>query len=286
MQAKEVSQEREKTGNARALGPGKGAGLKKLFGSQERMAVGAIAVLAFLGGWEVLVTYLRVIDPLFVSSPSLILVAARDLIVSGELFRHAGVTLQNLSLGFILAAFVGTFAGVLMGRMKYLDYAGSPFVDALNSVPRIAFLPLIIIWFGIGMWSKVVLVFLGAVFPVLINAYEGVRGTDPKLIEAAKAYGATEKDIFFKVVFQASIPFIVAGLRQGIGRALISVVVAEFFASNAGLGYLIQFSGATFRTGQLFVAVLVIALFGILATYGMRAGERKIAPWLHERHAE
>jgi len=281
-----VSEPRNRVGGFLGLSPAAVASFKKRWTSQERAIISTISILAFLTLWEAVVTFFKFLDPLFVSSPSLVLAAGRDMVVSGEIFRHAGVTLQNLTIGFILAAIVGNLAGVAMGRMKYFDYAGTPFVDALNSVPRIAFLPLIIIWFGIGIWSKVVLVFLGAIFPMLINAYEGVRGTDPKLIEAAKAYGATETDIFFKVVMHASIPFIVAGLRQGMGRALISVVVAEFFASNAGLGYLIQFSGATFRTGHLFVAVLVVALFGILATYGIRASEKRIAPWLHERHAD
>ncbi len=281
-----MSEPRNRVGGFLGLSPAAVASFKKRWTSQERAIISTISILAFLTLWEAVVTFFKFLDPLFVSSPSLVLAAGRDMVVSGEIFRHAGVTLQNLTIGFILAAIVGNLAGVAMGRMKYFDYAGTPFVDALNSVPRIAFLPLIIIWFGIGIWSKVVLVFLGAIFPMLINAYEGVRGTDPKLIEAAKAYGATETDIFFKVVMHASIPFIVAGLRQGMGRALISVVVAEFFASNAGLGYLIQFSGATFRTGHLFVAVLVVALFGILATYGIRASEKRIAPWLHERHAD
>ena len=285
MEAKQVSGQVPAATMRRTPPPAPG-GFKKFWSSQERIIVGSLAILAFLAFWETIVTYMKVIDPLFASAPSLILTAGLDMVATGEIFRHSQVTLVNLLVGFILAAIVGNFAGIAMGRMKYFDYAGTPFVDALNSVPRIAFLPLIIIWFGIGMWSKVVLVFLGAIFPMLINAYEGVRGTDPKLIEAAKAYGATEKDIFFKVVFPASIPFIVAGLRQGMGRALISVVVAEFFASNAGLGYLIQFSGATFRTGHLFVAILVVAVFGILATYGIRVGEKRIAPWLHERHAE
>lgn len=281
-----MSEQRNRVGGFLGLSPASVASFKRRWTSQERAIISTISILAFLTLWESVVTFFKFLDPLFVSAPSLILAAGRDMVASGEIFRHAGVTLQNLTIGFVLAAIVGNLAGVAMGRMKYFDYAGTPFVDALNSVPRIAFLPLIIIWFGIGIWSKVVLVFLGAIFPMLINAYEGVRGTDPKLIEAAKAYGATETDIFFKVVMHASIPFIVAGLRQGMGRALISVVVAEFFASNAGLGYLIQFSGATFRTGHLFVAVLVVALFGILATYGIRASEKRIAPWLHERHAD
>lgn len=286
MGAKPVSKERDWLGALLGVKPATLGKAKEGWKRQERAAVSVISILAFLLFWEAVVTYFKALDPLFVSAPSLILAAGQKLVVTGELSRHASVTLQNLSIGFVLAALVGNFVGIAMGRMKYLDYAGTPFVDALNSVPRIAFLPLIIIWFGIGMWSKVVLVFLGAVFPMLINAYEGVRGTDPKLIEAARAYGATERDIFFKVVIQASVPFIVAGLRQGMGRALISVVVAEFFASNAGLGYLIQFSGATFQTGALFVAVLVIAVFGITATYGIRLSERRIAPWLYERHVE
>lgn len=276
----------DRTGSLLGLGPVVVQGIKKGWTSQERAIISTLSILAFLTIWEVVVIYFKRIDPLFASAPSIIFAAGQELVASGELFRHAGVTLQNLIIGFVLAAVVGNFVGIAMGRMKYLDYAGTPFVDALNAVPRIAFLPLIIIWFGIGIWSKVVLVFLGAVFPMLINAYEGVRGTDPKLIEAARAYGASERDIFFKVVFPAAIPFIVAGLRQGVGRALISVIVAEFFASNAGLGYLIQFSGATFRTGHLFVAILVVAIFGILATYGIRISEKRIAPWLHERHAD
>jgi NitT/TauT family transport system permease protein len=138
---------------------------------------------------------------------------------------------------------------------------------------------LFILWFGLGLFSKVVVVFLVAVFPVLVNTQAGVESTDEGLIETARAFSANQRQIFTKVLLPAAVPFIVAGLRLGIGRGLVGVVVAELFGARAGLGYLITVSSQIFDMGALFAATLILAGAGMVSTELIRVVERRIAPW-------
>ncbi|MDP2728353.1 MAG: ABC transporter permease [Dehalococcoidia bacterium] len=246
---------------------------------------GMAAVVAFLVLWE-MAGQVRLINPNFTSYPSRIARLAWDLSYSGKIYPHLAISLQELFLGFVAAAAVGVMMGLATGRVRRLDYVTSPFVNTLYSTPRMVFLPLFIIWLGIGLWSKVLLIFLGALFPILINTYHGVKGTDPSLVEAARSYGARERDVFFKVVLWAAMPFVVAGLRMGMGRALISVAIAELYAASAGMGFLVVTGGASMNADLVFAAGSFFVIAGLLFNYGLRYGEKRIAPWLYERQAE
>jgi len=151
------------------------------------------------------------------------------------------------------------------------------------SLARLAFLPLLIIWLGIGLWSKVVLIFLGGVFAVIINTEAGVAHIDPRLVETARAFTASNRQVLIKVVIPAAIPFILAGLRQAVGRVLIMVVVAELYAATAGLGYLIFQGGAMYDTTQVFAGVTLLAGSGIALNQALRLLEQRVAPWLQTR---
>jgi NitT/TauT family transport system permease protein len=143
-----------------------------------------------------------------------------------------------------------------------MAYIFDPFVNAMNATPRVALLPLVIIWLGIGILSKVGIIFLGAVFPLIINTRDGVKTTPGKLLIAARSFGASEWQLFKSVVLPSTIPFILTGLRLAVGRALIGVLVGELYAATAGIGFMITVAGATFQTDKVFVGVLIFAISG------------------------
>jgi ABC-type nitrate/sulfonate/bicarbonate transport system permease component len=220
------------------------------------------------------------VDPLFLSSPLLVAVKLAEMFSSGEIWPHILVSMQEAGLGFGLAIVTGIPLGIAMGRMPLLRYTLEPFIMAKYSSPTVAFLPLLIIWLGIGLWSKVALIFLGAVFVLIINTEAGVASVDRRLIETAKSFTANERQILTKIILPATLPFVLAGMRLAIGRVLIMVVVAELYASTAGLGHLVFQAGAMYDTTLVFVGVIILALAGIALSEFLRAIERRVAPWL------
>ena len=198
----------------------------------------------------------------------------------------AVATLQSiLSLvgGFALAAAVAIPAGMAMGGWPVLGAVLEPYVDALSAMPRIAFLPLIIVFLGLGFEAKIFMVFLGAVMPILINTYAGVLHGDPELTEMARAAGAREAAIFRKIVLPGALPHIMTGLRVGASLALINTVVAELYTAVSGLGGLLSIYGNSFRMAPYFVIVALLALMGVLLIYGIRLVERRVMRWRVDR---
>lgn len=237
-----------------------------------------VAVGAFFGVWEWSVRS-GAVDPLFLSSPTLIVQKLAEVFGDGSIWEHIGASFEVAAIGFLLSAVVGIVIGTVMGRNKLTRDTLEPFIMAKYSSPTVAFLPLLIIWLGIGIWSKVALVFLGGVFVIIINTQAGVANTDRKLIETAKSFTASELEVLLKVVAPAAMPFIIAGMRLAIGRVLIMVVVAELYASTAGLGYLIFQAGAMYDTSLIFVGVVILAGTGIVLNSLLRSFERWVAPW-------
>jgi len=188
-------------------------------------------------------------------------------------------------MGFGLSVAVGVPVGLVMGRVPLVASTVEPFVAALYASPQVAFLPLLIIWLGIGFSSKVALVFLGSFIIVLINTETGVAHVDPRLIETARSFTARERQILAKIVLPSALPFIIAGMRLAIGRALVMVVVAEIYASNKGLGYLIFQAGGMYDTAQVFVGVGILAAAGVTFNAALRALERRLAPWRQDQTA-
>jgi len=238
-----------------------------------------IAITGFIGLWEWAVRSGSV-DPLFLSSPSLIATRMVEVFADGTIWEHIGASYEVAAIGFLLSVLVGVPLGTLMGRVPLARDTLEPFIMAKYSAPTVAFLPLLIIWLGIGLWSKVALVFLGGIFVITINTQAGVTNVDRRLIETARSFTASEAEILMRVVAPAATPFIIAGMRLAIGRVLIMVVVAELFASNAGLGYLIFQAGAMYDTAMIFVGVVLLAVTGITLNSMLRSFERRVAPWL------
>lgn len=250
--------------------------------SESRMRFLSIAsVVAGLLLWEVAGRYL-IPNSLFLATPLQVVAAATELFRTGELQKHILVSSQEFILGYLIASVVGIVIGLLIATSKTTSAIMNPWVDGLYATPIIAIAPLVILWFGIGIWSKVFVVFSVVVFPVIINTEAGIRNTDKALIEAVRSFGASRLQIFRKVLLPSATSFILAGLRLGIGRGLIGVVVGELFGSRAGLGYMILQSAEAFQMPRLFTGVVILALAGIGMTAAFHALERVLVPW-HRR---
>ncbi len=253
--------------------------LYKIYLTQEKKILGSAAVLIFLVIWELVGNVFQLINPMFMSAPSLIWKAAVQLFASGEIYNDLYISGIELFWGYFLSAAVAIPFGIMVGWYKKTSYIFDPFINAMNATPRVALLPLVIIWLGIGILSKVGIIFLGAVFPMLINTRDGVKTTPFNLLNAARSFGASEWMIFKTVVLPSTIPFILTGLRLGLGRAIVGVMVGELYAATAGIGFMITVAGATFQTDKVFVGVLVFALTGMIGMELLTRVERRFDKW-------
>ena len=251
----------------------------KFYLNNEKKILGTSAVVIFLAAWELVGNVLGIINPMFMSAPSLIFKAAVGLFSSGEIYNDLRVSGLEFFWGYILSVAVGVPFGIATGWYKKMAYIFDPFVNAMNATPRVALLPLVIIWLGIGILSKVGIIFLGAVFPILINARDGVKTTPYNLLTAARSFGASEWQIFKSVVLPSTLPFILTGLRLGVGRALIGVMVGELYAATAGIGFMITVAGDTFQTDKVFVGVLIFAISGMIAMELLTRLESRFDKW-------
>jgi ABC-type nitrate/sulfonate/bicarbonate transport system permease component len=253
--------------------------LYKFYLNQEKKILGTSAVIIFLTAWELVGNTLQLINPMFMSAPSLVGKAAVQLFASGEIWNDLRVSGIEFGWGYLLSVLVGVPFGIATGWYKKMAYIFDPFVNAMNATPRVALLPLVIIWLGIGILSKVGIIFLGAVFPILINSRDGVKTTPYNLLTAARSFGASEWQIFRSVVLPSTVPFILTGLRLGVGRALIGVMVGELYAATAGIGFMITVAGATFQTDKVFVGVLIFAITGMIAMELLTKLEARFDKW-------
>jgi NitT/TauT family transport system permease protein len=253
--------------------------LYKFYLIQEKKILGAAAVILFLTAWELVGNTLQLINPMFMSAPSFVFKAAFQLFASGEIFNDLYVSGIEFFWGYMLSVVVAIPFGIAIGWYKRFAYICDPFVNAMNATPRIALLPLVIIWLGIGIISKVGIIFLGALFPLLINTRDGVKTTPHNLLTAARSFGASDWQIFRSVVFPSTVPFILTGLRLAVGRALIGVMVGELYAATAGIGFMITVAGATFQTDKVFVGVLIFAISGMTLTSVIDHFERRFDKW-------
>jgi NitT/TauT family transport system permease protein len=253
--------------------------LYKFYLNQEKKILGTVSVVLFLAVWELVGNVYQWINPLFMSAPSLILRAAIELFRSGEIWNDLYVSGVEFFWGFILSVVVGIPFGIAVGWYKRAAYIFDPFVNAMNATPRVALLPLIIIWLGIGILSKVGIIFLGSVFPLMINTRDGVKTTPVNLLNAAKSFGASQWQIFGSVVLPSTLPFILTGLRLAVGRALIGVFVGELYAATAGIGFMVTVAGATFQTDKVFVGILIFIIVGLVGTNALDRVERRFDKW-------
>jgi ABC-type nitrate/sulfonate/bicarbonate transport system permease component len=240
------------------------------------------SVIIFLLLWEF---YGRRIDPLLLTYPTAVVSAAAQLIGSGELIRQLLVSLGSLSAGFAASLLLGVGLGVVMGRWRLAETILDPHVNALYATPQVALTPLLMMWFGLGFGVKVVVVFLFAFFPILINTASGVKNVSASMVEVGRAYLASERQILFKVIFPAALPFIMAGVRLAVGRGLVGMIVAELFTAITGLGAMLTLYGNLFETAKMFVVIIVLGLLGVALIQATQALERRMARWKETERA-
>lgn len=236
------------------------------------------SVIGGLAMWE-FVSRVIVGSKLFLAAPSQVFLALIDLTRTGDLEKHIWTSTLEFILGYGIACFLGVVLGFLMASFRPAKQALQPWVSGLYATPTVALAPLFILWFGIGIVSKIVVVAVLVIFPVTINTETGLRATSTHLVETVRSFGASRAQIFFKVSLPSALPFIFAGLKLGIGRGLIGVVVAELFGARAGLGQLISQSAETFNMPDLFAGVTILAAAGIAMTSGFAWLEQKLLPW-------
>jgi NitT/TauT family transport system permease protein len=244
----------------------------------ERALLGSAAVAVFLHLWE-LAGRTALVNPLFLSYPTAIAATGMRMWTSGELMEHIRVSGAEFALGYALAAGTAVPVGLAAGWYRRLGFVLDPFVAALNATPRIALMPLIVLWVGIGIWSKVAVIFLGAFFPICLSTFSGVRTVSDIHVRVARSFQAGDAHLFRTIVLPSCVPFILAGLRLGVGRALVGVVVGELYGASAGLGFLIAMAGSTFQTDRVFVGIGLIAAFGIVCNELLARAEARFDRW-------
>jgi ABC-type nitrate/sulfonate/bicarbonate transport system permease component len=240
----------------------------------------AIAVVLIAGWWLLAI----VAGKNFVPTPPQTLVAFGQLLANGTLVAATLTTVGIFLGGYVLAALVAIPAGLIMGGIRTLGAAFEPFVDALSAMPRVSFIPLIIVFLGLGPQAKIVVVFIGAAMPILINTYAGVLNCDGELVEMARSAGATELQVFRKIMLPGSLPYITAGLRVGASLALINTVVAELYTAVTGLGGMLSVFGNSFRMAPYFVVVFVLGAIGVAVMQSLKLLERNMARWRYNDH--
>jgi sulfonate transport system permease protein len=228
--------------------------------------------------WEIVGPF---ISPIFFTYPTKIAVAFYDLILSGELPYYLGQSLEVMIYGLSIAVIVGIPLAVAMARVRWLDWALDLPINALYATPLVAVVPLLVLWFGIYLKAKIIVVFLFAVFPVLINTYQGVRECDKNMIEVARSYRSSEWRMWQDVLLPFAVPYIIAGIRLAIGRGLIGMIIAEFYTTISGLGFMITRYANVFEVDKVFVPVIVLMVLGVSLTTMLKWFGRRIAPWSH-----
>jgi NitT/TauT family transport system permease protein len=270
-------------------------GWRRFYLAHERAIVGTVVIVLFLllwegaerGWWAQLLRPLVgpaaarwQLQPIFISSPTLIAQAAIQMyFVTGEIWRDLGWSGLEFVLGVGLAILIGIPLGLAAGWYRRFSYAVEPFLAGLNATPQVAFLPLIIVWVGTGLATKVLIIFLLAVLPIAINANAAVRTTDPRLLRVAKSFSAGDWMLFRSIILPSAVPFVLAGLRLAVGRGMIGIVVGEIYGSAAGVGMMINLAGAKFETAKVFVGVLTIVAAGVALVEIVSRIERRVEVW-------
>ena len=244
----------------------------------EPIVFGTVSVILFLAVWQV-VANARIWTILFFPGPWDVAQALVKLFQSDDIWLDIATSGQELAIGYGMGIVIGLVLGLLMGWYTRVQYALDPFVNFFYSTPRIVFIPLFIIWFGIDMPSKIAVIFLGALFPIIINTMAGVRNTDAALLRVAKSFGASDALTFRRVILPGSVPFILTGFRLGIGHALTGLVVAELIAARHGIGQVIAIAGQTFQSPKMLAGVVLIAGTGMLLTTILQRIENRFQAW-------
>ncbi len=242
----------------------------------HNLVIRLVSLASFLLLWQVAGAS---VDPVLFTTPSKVAVAAVDMIGSGELWSALWPSLLVLVMGLTLAIIFGTLIGLALARFHVLDVGLTVYITFLYSIPSVALVPLIVLWAGYETTAKVIILFLFAFFPMVINTYQGVKAVDPKLLEVGRAFRCSERQLWSNIVLPAALPFIVTGIRLAVGRGMIGMVLADLYTAISGIGYLIVRTASTFQVDKMFVPIVTLGLLGVTLTALLRFVEQRVAPW-------
>jgi NitT/TauT family transport system permease protein len=235
-------------------------------------------VLVVLALWQ-LAAQLKWVNPLYTSSPKAVLISAYHFIPSSEGLTDMGVSGEEFVIGLALAIVVGVGLGLLMGWYVLIEETLNLALNIFYSLPLVALAPIIVLWFGIGIASKVAVVFVASLFPILVSTLTGVKSVDRTLLNVARSCNATQPQIWRTILLPGAVPSIITGIRLGMATALVGVVVGEFIASEAGIGYLVSQAANNFNIDLLFVGLLILAVVSVILTVILKAVERHFSKW-------
>jgi NitT/TauT family transport system permease protein len=244
-----------------------------------RWAITTLSIVVVVALWEI---FGRDVNPVFGSYPSAIAVAFFDLVRSGKLEKALFESLQPFLLGYVLAIILGVPLGLLIGRFRTMEAALGIYVTAGYAMPLVALVPLLVLWLGLGFAVKTSVVFLMSVFPITINTWLGVTAVSNSLIEVGKSFVAPDHVILRRIILPATLPYIMAGIRLAVGRAVVAMVIAEFFTTISGLGAIIINSANNFDTATMFVPIIILMVMAIGLNSLIGVFERWVAPWQAE----
>lgn len=252
--------------------------LARWYRRNERPALGVAGVLSFFGFWQIGAA-IGWIDPFFFSSPADVLVAGVDEVRLPRFWNDVRVSTIEIAVGTFAACVLAIPLGISIGWYRRVSFTFDPWLNFFNALPRIALIPLVVLWFGLGLEMKAFIVFLGGFFSIILPTVQGVRTVDRQLLEVARSFRASSVRLFTSLVIPATVPFIVTGIRLAIGRVLIGVILAELYAQTNGLGVMISKSADALRSDRLLFGVLLFTLMGIIATEGVGYLERYFQRW-------
>lgn len=252
--------------------------LGRWYRRNERLVLGLIGIAGFLAFWEV-GSRTGFVDAFFFSQPTAIAAAAVREVQLPRFWTDVQASVLEFVVGFFLAIATAVPLGIVFGWYRRLSYMVNPWLNLFNSLPRIALLPLLVLWVGLGVESKIAVVFLGAFFSVIIPTVQGVRTVDRRFLDVAHSFGASQGRLFRSVVGPATVPFIATGLRLGLGRALIGVVVGELYAQTTGLGVIIIKASNNIQPDRMFFAIFIFTFAGVVGVQALRRLERYFDRW-------
>jgi NitT/TauT family transport system permease protein len=246
---------------------------------KSRLNINVLSILSLAAVWELAG---RIMDTALMPPLTKIAVAWWKMFASGKLLANLGTSLWTLAAGFLLAVLIGTVVGLLMGRFRAVEHFLDLYVNSLMSAPTTAFVPVLIMWLGLGVQSRIAVVFLFAVFVIIINTMTGVKQVDRVWVEMARSFGAREREVFFKIMLPAAMPAIMAGLRLGMGRAVKGMVTAEMLLTLTGVGAMIMQYGSSFATDSLFAVILTILVVAMITMKLIQVLDRHLTGWKEE----
>ena len=247
--------------------------------SRRRVAMWSVRIASLaivLGVWQ---WYGSSVNPILFAPPTKIARAFVTLAGDGTLGHALVQSLTVFALGMVAAIVIAIPLALILARYQVADWALQGYINALYATPLVAIVPLLILWFGFGVKAKVIIIFSFALFPLLINTYQGARSVDKGLLEVAQSFGCRELKTWRHVILPSAVPFIAAGLNLAVGRALVGMIIAEFYTSASGLGYMVISAGNTFQTAKMFVPILVVMTLGVLLLGVTRTLKKKVSPW-------